>query len=83
MSQFQGDAIFWVETGKVRPNPFQPRSEFDAAKLKDLADSIRQYGILQPLVVTRHEEQHDEGISTYYELIAGERRPPPAQKPRP
>ena len=74
MSQFQGDAIFWVELEKVRPNPFQPRSEFDPAKLKDLADSIRQYGILQPLVVTRHEEQHDEGISTYYELIAGERR---------
>jgi ParB family chromosome partitioning protein len=65
MSQFQGDAIFWVETGKVRPNPFQPRSDFDPAKLKDLADSIRQYGILQPLVVTRHEEQHDEGISPY------------------
>lgn len=74
MSQFQGDAIFWVELGKVRPNPFQPRSEFDEAKLKDLADSIRQYGILQPLVVTRHEEPHDEGISVYYELIAGERR---------
>lgn len=74
MSQFQGDAIFWVELGKVRPNPFQPRTEFDEAKLKDLADSIRQYGILQPLVVTRHEEAHDEGITAYYELIAGERR---------
>jgi len=74
MSQFQGDAIFWVETGKVRPNPFQPRSDFDPAKLQDLAGSIRQYGILQPLVVTRHEETHEEGISTYYELIAGERR---------
>ena len=74
MSQFQGDAIFWVETERIRPNPFQPRSEFDQSKLKDLADSIRQYGILQPLVVTRHEEAHDEGISVYYELIAGERR---------
>ncbi|MBV9349535.1 MAG: ParB/RepB/Spo0J family partition protein [Patescibacteria group bacterium] len=74
MSQFQNDAIFWVEVGKIRPNPYQPRTEFDEAKLKDLSDSIRQYGILQPLVVTRHEEAHTEGISTYYELIAGERR---------
>jgi len=75
MSQFQNDAIFWVDVGKVRPNPFQPRTEFDESKLKDLSDSIRQYGVLQPLVVTRHEEEkEDGGISTFYELIAGERR---------
>ncbi len=75
MSQFQGDAIFWVEIGKVRPNPYQPRTEFDEARLKDLSDSIRQYGVLQPLTVTRHEEtKEDGGIQTYYELIAGERR---------
>lgn len=75
MSQFQGDAIFWVETGKIRPNPYQPRTEFDEARLKDLSDSIRQYGVLQPLTVTRHEENKDDGgLSTYYELIAGERR---------
>ncbi len=75
MSQFQGDAIFWVEIDKIRPNPYQPRTEFDEAKLKDLADSIRQYGVLQPLVVTRHEEEREDGgLSSYYELIAGERR---------
>lgn len=75
MSQFQGDAIFWIEVDKVRPNPYQPRTEFDETRLKDLADSIRQYGVLQPLVVTRHEEEKaDGGIQTYYELIAGERR---------
>lgn len=75
MSQFQNDAIFWVEVGKIRPNQYQPRTEFDEAKLKDLAGSIRQYGVLQPLTVTRFEEtREDGGISTYYELIAGERR---------
>jgi ParB family chromosome partitioning protein len=75
MSQFQGDAIFWIEVGKIRPNQYQPRTEFDEAKLKDLADSIRQYGVLQPLLVTRFEEtREDGGISTFYELIAGERR---------
>lgn len=72
---FESNSIFWVEVDKVRPNPYQPRTEFDEARLKDLSDSIRQYGVLQPLVVTRHEEQkEDGGIATYYELIAGERR---------
>lgn len=75
MSQFQNDAIFWVEVEKIRPNQYQPRTEFDEAKLKDLSGSIRQYGVLQPLMVTRHEEsREDGGLSTYYELIAGERR---------
>lgn len=75
MSQFFTDSIFWVEIEKVHPNPFQPRKEFDEAKLKDLADSIRQYGILQPMVVTRKEVQkEDGGLTTEYELISGERR---------
>lgn len=75
MSQFQNDSIFWVEVEKIRPNPYQPRTDFDEARLKDLADSIRQYGVLQPLVVTRHEEEREDGgIQAYYELIAGERR---------
>lgn len=72
---FQGDSIFWVEVEKVVPNPFQPRREFDQAKLKELADSIRMYGILQPLTVTRRERTRDDGtFYNEYELIAGERR---------
>lgn len=75
MSQFFNNAIFWVEVDKIKPNPFQPRREFDEAKLKDLAGSIRQYGVLQPLVVTRKEvEKPDGGLASEYELIAGERR---------
>jgi ParB family transcriptional regulator, chromosome partitioning protein len=75
MSQFFTDSIFWVEIEKVHPNPFQPRKEFDEFKLKDLADSIRQYGILQPMVVTRKEVvKEDGGLTTEYELISGERR---------
>ncbi len=69
------DSIFWIEVGKIKPNPFQPRREFDEARLKDLAESIRMYGILQPLVVTRREfEKEEGGIGVEYELIAGERR---------
>lgn len=68
-------SIFWIEVDKIKPNPYQPRQEFDEDKIKDLAESIRQYGVLQPLVVTRKEkERPDGGLYTEYELIAGERR---------
>lgn len=71
---FQNDAIFWVEVDKVSPNPYQPRKEFTESGLRDLAESIRMYGVLQPLTVTRREVQTDGGLSVEYELIAGERR---------
>ena len=73
--QMYQNAIFWIEIEKIKPNPFQPRKEFDEHKLRDLADSIKQYGILQPLVVTRREiEKEEGGLAVEYELIAGERR---------
>jgi len=57
-----------VETNKIKPNPFQPREEFNQEELNELAASIRQKGIIQPLTV---REIKKEGK---YELIAGERR---------
>src|SRR3989344_221214 len=75
MSSFYSDSIFWVELDKIKPNPFQPRREFDEARLQELADSVRQYGILQPLTVTRKEvPKEDGGLAVEYELVAGERR---------
>lgn len=75
MSQLYSNSIFWVDLEKIKPNPFQPRREFDEDRLRDLADSIRQYGVLQPLVVSREEiQKEDGGIVVEYELIAGERR---------
>ncbi len=60
-------SILEVPIGKIVPNPHQPRLHFDEEKLDELAQSIREHGILQPLVVTKN------GIDGY-ELIAGERR---------
>lgn len=76
MSGYHENSIFWVETNKIQPNPFQPRREFEPGALDDLADSIRQYGVLQPLVVTRNEVLRPDGngMDVLYELIAGERR---------
>ncbi len=75
MSHYFNDSVFWVDVEKIKPNPFQPRRDFDQAQLESLADSIKQYGVLQALVVTRKEvEKPDGGLSAEYELIAGERR---------
>lgn len=74
-TNYYSNSIFWVETDRIVPNPFQPRKHFDEHALQDLAESIRQYGVLQPLVVTRKEITKDDGgIGVVYELIAGERR---------
>jgi ParB family transcriptional regulator, chromosome partitioning protein len=55
-----------VEVDRITPSPFQPRRTFDEAKIDELAASIRNQGIIQPLVVRRKGDG--------YELIAGERR---------
>jgi ParB family transcriptional regulator, chromosome partitioning protein len=61
-----------VPVERVRPCPFQPRKDFTGASIQELADSIREQGILQPLVVREREG--------FFELIAGERRWRAAQK---
>ncbi|KKT61709.1 hypothetical protein A2W48_01295 [Candidatus Giovannonibacteria bacterium RIFCSPHIGHO2_12_44_12] len=71
----RSSSIFFLEIDKVKANPLQPRKEFNEGRLSELAESIRQYGILQPLVVARKEIQTPSGgATTEYELIAGERR---------
>jgi len=66
--------VFYIEIHKIRPNPNQPRREFDKEGLKELAASIKKYGILQPLLVSKIETETDRGLDVSYELIAGERR---------
>lgn len=61
-----GDVVRQIAVTAIRPNPFQPRQQFDPQRLAELADSIRVHGIVQPVVVRREGEA--------YMLIAGERR---------
>lgn len=68
------EAIFQVEVSKIQPNPHQPRREFDEAALQELAASIREFGIIQPVVVTKSEKETPTGTDVEYFLIAGERR---------
>ena len=50
----------------MEPNRNQPRKQFDEDAIEELADSIKQYGVIQPLIVRKKDK--------YYEIIAGERR---------
>lgn len=64
--EFLSRRVQYIPLSQIYPNPQQPRRTFDEAALRELADSIRAYGILQPLTV-RH-------AATGYQLVAGERR---------
>ncbi|MDO8558331.1 MAG: ParB/RepB/Spo0J family partition protein [bacterium] len=68
------ESVFYIEVEKIHPNSQQPRRDFDEESLKDLAESIRRHGIIQPLIVTKHEHQTPRGQEVFYELVAGERR---------
>ena len=63
---FLSSRVRWLDIGDIRPNPRQPRQVFEEKGLRELAESIRAYGVLQPLTVRRTERG--------YELVAGERR---------
>lgn len=68
------ESVFYVETHKIKPNPNQPRKDFDKGGLEDLAASIKKYGILQPLLVVKEEKDSPRGLDVEYQLVAGERR---------
>ncbi|MCM8796315.1 MAG: ParB/RepB/Spo0J family partition protein [Candidatus Omnitrophica bacterium] len=60
------EEVIYLSTAQIKPNPFQPREDFDQATLEELAQSIKEKGIIQPLLVRRKGDT--------FELIAGERR---------
>ena len=62
----EGEEILHVSPGDIRPNPYQPRQIFDEAAIEELAASMKEHGVIQPLIVRR------DGPG--YQLVAGERR---------
>jgi ParB family transcriptional regulator, chromosome partitioning protein len=63
----EADQISSIDVKELRPNPYQPRRDFKQDKLEELAQSIREQGIIQPLIVRRSEVKG-------YDIVAGERR---------
>lgn len=66
MGSENDDRIVEIEIDQIQSNPYQPRKKFDPSTLRELADSIKEYGLLQPILVYKNQEN--------YVLIAGERR---------
>ncbi|MFA5090259.1 MAG: ParB/RepB/Spo0J family partition protein [Candidatus Omnitrophota bacterium] len=66
MSQTKKEEILFLPLEKIKPNPLQPREDFDAESLQELTQSIKEKGVIQPLLVRQN--------GSYFELIAGERR---------
>ena len=60
------EKVVFIKLEKVKPNPYQPREDFDAQSLEELTQSIKEKGVIQPIIVRRQGD--------FYELIAGERR---------
>lgn len=60
------EEVLYLQPGQIKPNPFQPREDFDQQSIDELAQSIKEKGVIQPLLVRRRGDN--------YELIAGERR---------
>ena len=61
------EQVLWLSVNDLRPGAFQPRKAFDSEALKELSDSIRQHGVLQPILVRSTKKKG-------YEIVAGERR---------
>lgn len=61
------EVVTEIRLDQIRPNPYQPRKQFDAASLQELADSIQKTGVFQPIIIRKSTIKG-------YELIAGERR---------
>ena len=66
--------VYYIEIKKIRQTPEQIKKEIDKKVLKDLTESIRRYGVIQPLAVAKVEKRKKQGINVYYKLLEGQKR---------
>lgn len=67
------ESVLDIDVDCIKPNPYQPRNNFNTEKLEELISSIKEHGIIQPIIVTKLDELSDSG-KQMYQLVAGERR---------
>ncbi len=65
-TETRGESIQTIQLSDITPNPYQPRKNFDQEKINELAQSIKEKGVIQPIIVRKHNNK--------YELVIGERR---------
>lgn len=66
VGDFRGEEVLELDPREIRGNPYQPRQVFDESKIEEMAASMREHGVIQPLIVRR--------VGEAYQLVAGERR---------
>lgn len=73
-SKKRKENVYYVEIRKIKLAPEQFKKEIEKKVLKELTESIRKYGVIQPLVVMKVEKRKKQGIDVYYKLLEGRKR---------
>ncbi|OHB17028.1 MAG: hypothetical protein A2913_01970 [Parcubacteria group bacterium RIFCSPLOWO2_01_FULL_40_65] len=68
------ESVYYIEIRKIRQTKEQLKKEIDKKVLKDLTESIRKYGMIQPIFVAKVEKRKKRGINVYYQLVSGQKR---------
>lgn len=73
-SKRKKENVYYIEIKKIKSAPEQFKNEIDKKVLKELIESIRKYGVIQPLTVIKVEKKKKQGINVYYNLLEGRKR---------
>ncbi|MEK7537099.1 MAG: ParB N-terminal domain-containing protein [Patescibacteria group bacterium] len=73
-SKRKKENVYYVEIRKIRLTPEQFKEEVNKKVLKDLTESIKKYGVIQPLALVKVEKRKKHGINVYYKLLEGRKR---------
>lgn len=73
-SKKRKENVYYVEIRKIKLTSEQFKKEIDKKVLKELTESIRKYGVIQPLTVMKVEKRKKQGINVYYKLLEGRKR---------
>ena len=68
------ESVYYIEIRKIRQTKEQLKKKIDKKVLNDLTESIRKYGVIQPLIVVKVEKKKRRGINVYYQLVSGKKR---------
>lgn len=68
------ESVYYVEIRKIRQTPELLKKEVDKKVMKELVESVKKYGVIQPLEVVKVEKKKKGGINVYYKLISGQKR---------